>query len=115
MVSFGLLASVAAKSPHDWAVCLSSEDGAISADDFAASHHLKNLGEVIPDSNCFHFAQESHRGRRRSRRSLRRQERIILNHSNVDWAEKQVPKVRNKRGPLSTRETGRYVKCVCSG
>ena len=78
---------------NEWSVHLPR--GRAAADAFALEHGLINLGEVIPDSNLYHFKYP-----RRSRRSIVPSEDVTIklkSHPEVGEVEQQVAKVRNKR------------------
>ena len=52
----------------DWV--LHVPEGKRSADIVASEHGLDNLGEVIPETNLFHFKQNSQKRRKRSLEAL---------------------------------------------
>ena len=91
------------RAANDWAVCLDATE-ASDVELFARQNKLRNLGEVVPESNCFHFTNK-----RRGRRSTRHLDKKLKKNPLVNWAEEQKPLVRVKRGPLSSRFVTRIV------
>ena len=71
--------------------------GRSRADEFAAEHGLINAGEIIPDSNCFHFLAPFHK---RHKRHASHDESIkkALKHADVAWFTEQKANIRVKRG-----------------
>ena len=73
------------------------EGGSVAADVLAERHHMKNLGEVIPDTNYFLLRTLDNARRKRSVANL---SFVFEKDPEVDWAEFQTPKVRVKRSPI---------------
>ena len=88
----------------DWV--LHVPEGKQSADIVASEHGLDNLGEVIPETNLFHFKQNSQKRRKRSLEALTEAfeaHPAIRAHMVQDQSLSRV-----KRGPLPGNL---YVNC----
>merc|ERR1719189_1650498 len=79
----------------EWAVHV--KGGAEMADKLAQRHGMKNLGEIIPQTNYYLLRTINIH---RSKRSISDLDDIFSMDDDVDWAEYQTPKIRVKRGPL---------------
>ena len=89
-------------SAENWAVHV--PEGVETAQKLAADHDVHYLGEVLPDSNIYHFKAKESNGR--SKRSLSAIDESLRGHEKVKWAEQQEVLVRKKRGPLPEPQLG---------
>ena len=93
-----LLTGIEAKYLNEWTIHVPG--GLQTASKFAAEHGLVILGEVIPDSNTYHFKHP-----RRAKRSILPAENLtrkFRDHPEVGLeVEQQVALVRNKRNELN--------------
>ena len=97
-----VLLLVISTATAEWAACLPK--GRVAADNLAKEHDLVNAGEIIPDSNCFHFLPPKGVLHARSKRHVHEEiSKRILSHDDVEWAEEQEPKERPKRDFISSR------------
>jgi hypothetical protein len=72
--------------------------GQAAVDNLARSHAMKNMGEIIPDTNYYWLRSLE---TRRKKRSLRNLTQAFDMDEEVDWMEFQSPKLRVKRNPTS--------------
>ena len=81
------------------------EGGSSAADKLAEKHHMKNMGEVIPDTNYFLLRTLDNSRRKRSVKNLTH---VFDTDPEVDWAEYQSPKIRVKRNPIYSSDSYSY-------
>ena len=84
-----LVATIVQSTCGEWVVKLKDP---LTAKAVADQHNLQNWGEVLPDSNLFHFATNG--------RSKRETHAALSDHPDVQWIEEQTPLKRTKRMPV---------------
>lgn len=90
----------------DWAVHV-REGGREAADRLAMRHGMRNMGEVIPDSNYYLLRTVDNHRRKRSLEDL---DKVFREDQEIDWSEFQAPLVRVKRTPLPSSFSGEEVR-----
>jgi len=94
-IAITLLSTSFSLAADNWVLHVPS--GKEAALNVAKLHHLDNLGEVIPDSNLFHFKQSS----RRQKRSLRDLKSLFNANPDISSHEVQDQVLsRSKRVPI---------------
>ena len=83
---------------NEWTVHIPK--GAQEAQKFAKEHGFVNLGEVVPDSNHFHMKYPKLRSKRSLQNPSEHVTNKILEHPEVEEAEQQVAKIRQKRDSI---------------
>lgn len=83
----------------DWAVHV--KGGREAADLIAKRHNMKNMGEIIADTNYYLLRTKDNARRKRSVSDL---EDVFSSEKDVDWAEYQSGKERVKRDALSIED-----------
>ena len=101
---------------EEWAIHV--EDGETVANTLAHRHNLLNLGEVLPESNIYHFAlKHEHRGKR-SVEDLSSIHDSLNEAPETKWLEHQTSLKRSRRipSPLQKRQADRNLgrSCVIS-
>ncbi len=100
-----LIAAVAvhAASAANWAVSVPA--GKAEADRLADEYGLRNAGEIVPESNIFHFKVPTE-GNRKKRRAPLPDTDVLAGHSSVAFIEKQNHLTRVKRAPVPQGSPG---------
>mgnify|MGYP003310454088 CR=1 FL=1 len=91
----------------EWA--LHVEDGEIAANALAERHNLINLGEVLPETNIYHFSLKKEHRRKRSVGHLSNIQKLLEEASETKWVQHQAVLKRSKRNPMvrNKRQSGR--------
>ena len=86
---------------EEWA--LHVEDGETTANQLANRYNLINLGEVLPESNIYHFSLKHENRKKRSSEYISGIHELLKEAPEAKWIEHQTVLKRSKRIPM-TRE-----------
>ena len=98
---------------EQWA--LHVESGEAAANQLASRHNLVNLGEVLPESNIYHFSFKHEQRGKRSAEDISSIHELLKEAPETRWIEHQAILTRSKRVPMERekRQTGRDLGRTC--
>lgn len=100
MVFLVLVAYHPCINSKEWAICVDLE-GTKTIEHLAVEHKVEVLGEIIPDSGCYHVKTSTQRLKRSPRGNIIGEETdesdILRGIGHSYFLEEQIPKVRTKR------------------
>ena len=107
-----LFSSKTVVNGEEWALHI--EDGEQAANALATRHNLMNLGEVLPESNIYHFSlKHEHRGKR-SAEDISEIHEALKVTPEIKWIEHQKVLKRSKRVPVDRKKRQAGRTCVIS-